>query len=194
MVGYQLQACPIVYQCQHMWSDQRTQWRVKKSLFGEQTHSGHLDNFSVFNHCIWEINSRGETAKSSQLAKLSKLSSAGGGREGGGQRWHIQKCIESNVSILCLASHQATTERRQKCRVNSFGGARAVLITCNYMDPIKYQVWNRHGGGANMRTSKLSHSHCPHPFFFLLLLFSIAHVTCPQFPQWNLSKVVMVRF
>jgi hypothetical protein len=142
MVGYQLQACPIVYQCQHMWSDQRTQWRVKKSLLGEQTHSGHLDNFSVFNYCIWEINSRGETAKSSELAKLSKLSSAGGGREEGGQRWHIQKCIESNVSILCLASHQATTERRQKCRVNSFGGACAVLITCNYMDPIKYQVWN----------------------------------------------------
>jgi hypothetical protein len=65
---------------------------MKKSLFGEQTHSGHLDNFSVFNYCIWEINSRGETAKSSELAKLSKLSSAGGGREGGGQRWHIQKC------------------------------------------------------------------------------------------------------
>jgi hypothetical protein len=144
MVGYQLQACPIVYQCHHMWSDQRTQWRVKKSLFGEQTHSGHLDNFSVFNYCIWEIKSRGETAKSSKLAKLS---------------------IESNVSILYWASHQATTERRQKCRVNSFGGARAVLITCNYMDPIKYQVWNRYGGGANMRTSKLSHSQCPHPFF-----------------------------
>jgi hypothetical protein len=54
---------------------------VKKSLFGEQTHSGHLDSFSVFNYCIWEINSRGETAKSSELAKLSKLSSAGGGRE-----------------------------------------------------------------------------------------------------------------
>jgi hypothetical protein len=73
---------------------------MKKILFGEPTHSRHLDNFSVFDSCIWEINSRGETANFSELAKLSKLSSAEGGREGGGQRWHIQKCIESNISIL----------------------------------------------------------------------------------------------
>ncbi len=142
------------------------EWR--KSSFVEPTHSGNLDNFSVFDSCIWEINSRGETANSFELAKLSKLSSAEGGREGGGQRWHIQKCIESNISFLYWASHQATTERKQKCRVNS------VLITCYYMGTIKYQVWNRYGGGANIRTSKLSPSHCPHPCFFLLLLFSIA--------------------